>query len=106
MTNIPCFHVRESGSTHLIRLLGVLLYQCVRSELSRLALFLISSSSCRDTNLKMKHPANLVAHIPTTQTVSGLFIYLIYGSWLGAEGGFFGSGSSRISSGIYLTARR
>ena len=108
MTNIPCFHVRKSGSTHSIRLFGVLLYQWVRSKLPRLVLLLIWSLSCRETNLKIKHPANLIAHIPTTHTVSGLFIYLILRVVVGWELKvfFFGSGSSRISSEIYLTARR
>jgi hypothetical protein len=40
-------------------------------------------------NLKIKHPANLIAHIPTTQTVSGLFIFTGRG-WVGAESVFFG----------------
>jgi hypothetical protein len=54
----------------------------------------------------MKHPTNLIAHIPTTHTVSGLFIYLILRVMVGWELKVFviGSGSSRISSEVYLTA--
>ena len=100
-----CRRTLENGSTHSITLLGVLLYRWVRSGLSRLALLLIRSSSCRETNLKRKHPRKPRCLHP--HHLDGeWFIYFMGHGWVGVEGGFFWQRFFSNRQWYFLTTHR